>query len=129
MPVFYHCDRCTACCRWPGEVKITAEESESIAAFLGERVEAFIQKFTRLRHNRRGLALVERPNHECVFLDGLDCRIQPVKPHQCRGFPNLWNFPGFQSHCQATPEEVSDDQHARYLRASLASTPVESLPE
>ena len=39
----------------------------------------FIQQFTRLAGDRRGLALQEKPNGECVFLDGNDCAVQPVK--------------------------------------------------
>jgi len=26
MPIFYECQRCTACCRWPGQVRLTDEE-------------------------------------------------------------------------------------------------------
>ena len=38
----------------------------------------------------------------CVFLDGPnECRIQPVKPGQCVGFPNTWNFPGFEKKCRS----------------------------
>ncbi|PHX94050.1 MAG: zinc/iron-chelating domain-containing protein, partial [Pedosphaera sp.] len=33
----------------------------------------FIQQFTRLRPDRRGLALMDKPNGECVFLDGENC--------------------------------------------------------
>lgn len=35
------------------------------------------------------------------MLDGDECRIQEVKPVQCRGFPNTWNFPGWEKECQA----------------------------
>lgn len=42
----------------------------------------FIQKFIRLRPRRDGLALIDKPNGECIFLNGIDCEIQPVKPHQ-----------------------------------------------
>ncbi|NBT90581.1 MAG: YkgJ family cysteine cluster protein, partial [Verrucomicrobia bacterium] len=38
----------------------------------------------------------------CIFLEGQDCRIQPVKPQQCRDFPNAWNFPGWRDICMAT---------------------------
>ena len=38
----------------------------------------------------------------CIFLEGQDCKIQPVKPQQCRGFPNAWNFPGWREVCEAT---------------------------
>jgi Fe-S-cluster containining protein len=46
---------------------------------------------------------MEKAGGECVFLDGRDCRIQPVKPDQCRGFPNDWNFHGWREVCDAIP--------------------------
>ena len=63
----------------------------------------FIQTYTRLRADRRGLSLIEKPNGECIFLEGNDCTVQAVKPQQCRDFPNGWNFPGFEKTCQAIP--------------------------
>ncbi|MCP5537633.1 MAG: YkgJ family cysteine cluster protein [Akkermansiaceae bacterium] len=99
--VWYQCDRCTACCKWPGDVRVEDDEIEKIAAFLGMETQAFIDEFTRLRTNRSGLSLIEKENHECSMLDGTSCRINPVKPEQCRGFPNKWNFPGWQQVCQA----------------------------
>jgi Fe-S-cluster containining protein len=101
--VFYVCQRCTACCRWPGDVRLEDDEIARIAAFLGLPEAAFIQQFTRLRANRRGLSLMERENHECVMLDGDACRIHPVKPDQCAGFPNRWNVPGWRDFCRALP--------------------------
>jgi hypothetical protein len=101
--VHYQCQRCTACCRWPGQVKICAAEISDIASFLGLPEHDFIQRFTRLRVQRDGLALTDQPSGACVFLDGMDCRIQPVKPRQCRDFPNRWNFPGWRTICEAVP--------------------------
>ena len=41
----------------------------------------------------------------CIFLEGVNtCLIQPVKPEQCRGFPNAWNFPGWRDMCEAVEE-------------------------
>ena len=102
----YICQRCTNCCRWPGFVKVTDAEITEIAAFLGLEDAAFIEKFTRLRPLRDGLALTEHPDGACIFLDGRDCRIQPVKPGQCSGFPNTWKFPGWREVCEAI--EVDD---------------------
>lgn len=85
-----HCERCAACCRWPGEVRLEPADVTAIAAHLGQSEAEFIETHTRLRQDRRGLALVERPDRSCIFLDGRDCRIQPVKPSQCREFPNRW---------------------------------------
>ena len=99
--VWYQCDRCTACCKWPGDVRVEHDEIEKIARFLGMETQLFIEKYTRLRTNRTGLSLIEKENHECIMLDGESCRINPVKPEQCRGFPNKWNFPGWQQVCQA----------------------------
>ncbi len=82
---------------------MSAQETVQIAAFLGVEEDNFIQRFTRLRAQREGLALLDKPNGECFFLDGRDCRIQPVKPQQCRDFPHKWNFPGWRQTCEATP--------------------------
>ena len=101
MPIFYECDRCTACCRWPGQVKLTDAEIAAMARFLSMSEEEFIQQYTRLHTSRTGLALEDKPNGECIFLDGNGCRVNPVKPQQCRNFPNLWNFPGFREICRA----------------------------
>jgi hypothetical protein len=107
MPIVYDCQRCTACCRWPGQVKLTDAEITALAAHLGLGEFDFIQRYTRLRPDRRGLALVEQPDGACVFLDGRDCRVQPVKPQQCRDFPNGWRFPGFEQWCRAIPREIT----------------------
>ena len=101
--VHYTCQRCTACCRWPGQVKVSAEEIGRIAAYLGIEEHDFIQRFTRLRTQRDGLALIDKPTGECGFLEGNDCSIQAVKPEQCRQFPNRWNFPGWREVCEAVP--------------------------
>lgn len=103
--VFYECQRCANCCRWPGFVKIDEADIAALAAFLGVTEEEFIQKFTRLRQYRDGLALTDKPNGECVFLDGRECLVQAAKPRQCRGFPNEWNFPGWREVCEAVPVE------------------------
>ena len=115
MLIFYECQRCTACCRWPGQVRLTDAEISRMAAFKGMDEFDFIQRYTRLAHDRRGLALPEKPGGECVFLDGADCAVQPVKPQQCRDFPNRWNFPGFQDICRAMPRTVSQAEHVERL--------------
>ena len=103
LSVHYECQRCTACCRWPGFVEVSAEEILAIAAFLGIEEADFIQRQTRLRPRRDGLALLDQPDGSCAFLAGNRCTIQPVKPAQCRDFPNRWNFPGWREVCEAVP--------------------------
>jgi len=104
--VWYQCQRCTNCCRWSGVVAVDDAEIAAIARFLEMSEWDFVQQYTRLRANRQGLALTEMPDGACVFLKGKDCAIQPVKPRQCAGFPNTWNFPGWREVCEAIPVRV-----------------------
>jgi Fe-S-cluster containining protein len=90
MAIHIECHRCTACCRWPGEVRLDDDEISKLARFKGISEQTFIEQYTRLRHDRRGLALKEQDDGSCVFLDGASCAVQPVKPQQCKDFPNRW---------------------------------------
>jgi len=90
-------------------------EITRLAEFQGVSEHDFIQQFTRLRQDRLGLALQEKPDGACIFLEGNDCAVQPVKPRQCREFPNLWNFPGFEKICHALPREVTEDEYQRRI--------------
>lgn len=101
--VFYQCQRCGNCCRWHGEVPVSDREIAKIADHLNLPLYDFVAEYTDLRQNRAGLTLIDKPNGECIFLDGIDCRIQAVKPEQCAGFPNQWNFPGWREKCEAVP--------------------------
>lgn len=91
-------------------MKLTDEDISAISAFMALSEEAFIQTYTRLRPSRNGLALIDKPNGECIFLDGRDCAIQPVKPYQCGGFPNQWNFPGWRDVCEAIEVPMPDEK-------------------
>lgn len=106
--VHYVCQRCTACCKWPGDVRIEENEISPIAEFLGLTEFEFIERYTRLRTNRQGLSLIERENHECIMLENNGCRIHRVKPAQCAGFPNKWNFPGWREVCEAIAVPVGE---------------------
>ena len=100
----YQCQRCGNCCRWPGSVRVTEGEVEAIAAFLGVETATFIAEQTDLMPDRSNLTLRSRPDGSCVFLEGKNhCVLQAVKPLQCSGFPNTWNFPGWRDVCEAIP--------------------------
>jgi len=118
MPIFHDCQRCTACCRWPGQIRLTDVEISRLAAFKDLSEFDFIQWYTRLRQDRCCLVLQDKPNGECIFLEGNDCSVQPVKPQLCRDFPNLWNFPGFEKICRAVPKMVDDDEYKRLVAAA-----------
>ena len=89
-----------------GQVRLSDAEIAGLANFLGRSEYDFIQRYTRLRADRQGLALMDKPTGEYIFLEGRDCSVQPMKPQQCRDFPNGWNFPGFEKVCRAVPRVV-----------------------
>ena len=102
----FHCRRCGECCRWSGCVKLAPGEPEAIAAALGVTSEFFYERFTRISPDRSCLSLTETPDGHCVFLEEpgegrrfAGCRIDAVKPRQCRDFPLRWNFPGWEKCC------------------------------
>lgn len=95
------CLRCGECCRVRGFVRLGAGEADRIAVFLGMDPRAFAAEYARLAPDRRSLELGEKENGECVFLLGNECVIHPVKPAQCRTFPNGWRYPGAEEICPA----------------------------
>jgi Fe-S-cluster containining protein len=100
--VTYLCQRCGNCCRWPGDVIVTDNEIDAIAAHLDLPVQEFVEHFTKVSANRQHLSLIEKEDGSCFFLEGQNvCRIQPVKPGQCKGFPNRWRFDGWREICEA----------------------------
>jgi uncharacterized protein len=98
-------------------------EIARIAAFKGLSEMVFIQKFTRLTTDRRGLALQDQPGGSCVFLVGDECAVQPVKPQQCRDFPNLWNFPGFEKVCRAVPRVLETKEYRTRVHLATGRWP------
>ncbi|MGY8643780.1 MAG: YkgJ family cysteine cluster protein [Verrucomicrobiales bacterium] len=105
--IHYQCQRCGNCCRWPGEVPVDDAEMQKIADYLKMPLYDFVAEYTDLRLNRGGLTLTEKPNGECIFLEGKNhCQINDVKPYQCSGFPNRWNFEGWQKACEAIPVKI-----------------------
>lgn len=113
VPKFLECQRCSACCRWPGQVRLSEAEISRLAGFKGLAEYDFIQSFTRLRQDRCGLALKDKADGACIFLEAGGCAVQAVKPQQCRDFPNLWSFPGAERLCRAVAREVSPEEYAR----------------
>ena len=102
--VFYQCRRCGNCCRWPGFVRLQNGDIERIAARFSLSPEDAAARFTDLHPDRSALVLKNHVDGSCIFLEGINtCRIQHIKPLQCRGFPNAWNFPGWQEVCEAVP--------------------------
>lgn len=98
----FTCRQCGNCCRIPGRVYLPAEEIEPLAHHLGMTAPDFINTYTTLAPDRRGLILKEHPDGACILLDenGL-CRVNPVKPSQCQTFPFTWTNSDSATVCPA----------------------------
>ena len=97
----FACIQCGQCCRVQGFVRLTDADVTRIADGMGMDVETFTARHTRLMPDRSGLALHEQENGACAQLscEGR-CRIQAVKPAQCRGFPHTWRYPDMDQICE-----------------------------
>lgn len=79
---------CCDCCsgkRGPGYVWVSAEEAGKLAALLGLSPAEFEQRFLRRVDAR--FSLVEKPNEDCIFLEGKACTVYAARPAQCRTYP------------------------------------------
>ena len=103
----FRCVRCGACCRWEGPVRVTEAEVDAIAAYLNIPVKDSLRDHTVLTADRRSLSLKEKTDGSCCYYDEKTrlCRIQDVKPAQCRNFPCRWNFPGWEKLCAGAQTE------------------------
>ncbi len=120
----YICQRCGNCCRGPGFVVVGAAEIARLAEALGLSEARFIAEYTQLLPNRAGLSLKSKPNHECIFLRGLnECIVHAAKPDQCAGFPNRWRYPGWRESCQAIDREAAANVNAAAAAATEAPMP------
>lgn len=89
------CQRCGACCRWPGSVLLSEADIAAAAAERKMTCEEFIETYTDLARNRAQLTLKEQRNGACVFLEtGGACQIYGARPRQCRDFPHGWRVAG-----------------------------------
>ncbi len=103
----FKCRRCGNCCKWPGIVRLTDDDADNIAEYLGIPFEEFIEKYTRLSPDRRCLVLTDNEQGGCIFYrePPPGCLIQPVKPYQCGAFPEKWRTELWREHCAGAKEE------------------------
>ena len=98
----FKCARCGACCKWPGYVRLGANEPDRITEFLNMDVGEFIENYTVMTADRRNLTLVEKEDGSCVFYSDAppQCRIYGARPQQCSRFPANWDFPDWKDFCR-----------------------------
>jgi Fe-S-cluster containining protein len=95
----FECQRCNLCCRQPGFVYVTSEETEEIAHVLKMEIYDFVNRYCEL-FDRRKLVLKKYEDESCVFLTKSGCSIYPARPQQCRDFPVKWRTVRSFSYCE-----------------------------
>jgi len=83
----FECTRCGSCCVGDGRyifVYPDLDETIRIARHLGIAREDFIGRFCE---TIEGVLVFRSDADHCVFLDGGECTIYPVRPRQCRTWP------------------------------------------
>jgi len=84
-----------------GYVRLLVHEPVRIAEYLRLSLREFTETYTRITQDRRGLSLEENPDSSCVFLEmDSTCRINEVKPEQCKNFPLEWSYSGWEKMCK-----------------------------
>ena len=111
-PAAFKCRLCGVCCRVPGCVLLAPGEADTIAAFLELDVYEFTSLYTHLSWDRKELSLTEQEDGSCIFVqEDNTCRIQPVKPRQCRDFPFTWCSDLLRRECPALASMQLPDGH------------------
>lgn len=96
------CQRCGACCRVPGVVRVTDTDVERLAKHLGLTAEAFIADYTELSPSRTGLVLKGEHTGPCIFLTlENQCQVHLARPQQCRDYPERWRSDEIEAVCKA----------------------------
>jgi len=85
----FQCMQCGNCCRGEGLVSATEDEVREMADYLHLDSEDFKNRYiTPALFPHYWLA--ERQNKDCIFLENNRCLVHPVKPSQCKSFPQSW---------------------------------------
>ncbi len=115
VPTDFECVRCGNCCTIKGAVTVSQTEIERMAGHLGISARDFADCYTELKPSRAGLKLKDHEDGSCIFLNrDRSCRVNPVKPDQCSGFPHDWNYEEWTKVCafnyraRETKEELNE---------------------
>ena len=94
----FECGRCNLCCKVAGYVYLNAKDVKRIAAHLDLSVEDFKSDYCGVDEGR--VVLHSRSDDACIFLDDeKGCKINDVKPYQCKAFPFKWRDEDAYDYC------------------------------
>ena len=97
------CHQCGNCCRGDGYVELSEGNIAQISEFLDLSREAFLDTFAQFDRPTQTWHLIDQSDDlkSCIFLaEDNSCRINPVKPQQCRDFPTRWRPDNIIDFCE-----------------------------
>jgi uncharacterized protein len=97
----FQCAGCGECCRIAGQVRLTEGDTQRLAGFLDLTEHDFIQRYTEIARNRRGLVIRGDPALPCLFLNDSRCTIYAARPEQCASYPVQWRNQGRDRLCKS----------------------------
>lgn len=98
----FKCHQCGNCCRGDGFVELKDSDIDNIADYLGMERGAFLDEYAKYDHATDRWHLIDQGDEliSCIFLVDNRCRVHPVKPHQCTGFPTRWKTNNIADYCE-----------------------------
>lgn len=118
----FECTGCGKCCTGgPGYVWVNGEEIKAMALFLKISESEFGRKYLRRANGK--LSLIERHNHDCVFLKDKKCDVYGARPTQCRTYP-FW-----PEHTRSPETWEHVKRECEGIRDSARLIPVEEIEQ
>lgn len=99
----FACHQCGACCRGDGYVSLTHDDIVRISEHLGMEPADFLEEHAHFDDPAHEWRLLDQLDElqSCIFLEADNtCRIHPVKPEQCVGFPRKWRPENIAEFCR-----------------------------
>lgn len=84
----FKCTECSKCCKGSsGYIWISEQEMQKAAEYLNLSFDDFCRQYIRKVGSRYSLIDLPKEDYRCVFLEGKQCKIYPVRPIQCQTYP------------------------------------------
>lgn len=125
----FECMQCGDCCKGFGGTYVSADDIETIAAYLNVSPGSFRRHYCAVSGRR--LVLGQQENGYCLFYDQ-NCTIHSVKPRMCRMWPfipsllvDISNWRIMAGSCPGMKQHLDEDTLRRSLRRILKGREIE----
>jgi len=93
------CRSCCKCCQGDGWVYVNQREQKEISLFLKIEQSDFLHQYTLKHDSWVYLRAKENKDKDCILLEKQGCSVYPVRPKQCKDFPEKWKYEDMGNYC------------------------------